>query len=180
MKIEHQDGMGKLTPTTDEERRAFGAWVAQLERGARLRYKGQGPRDGDEQFWTIVLEAAGVRHNVRGDDEADKFKVNGLRNVCFFGPVGGLLLVDWAFQEADVRRPLAYVLVSGGYCKLCGASFIDESSAEWKVCRACSEKCAHELTPEEGLTHNFSTGRLSAGRYCTKCGRVPAAAKAEA
>lgn len=169
MKIELEGGICKLTPVTVEERRALSAWVAKLDRGAKLHYRGRGPNDGNEDFWTIILESAGIGLRLRGEIEPEKLIVNDLRNVCFFGRVGGLLLVDWAFQG----EALEYVLLSGGHCERCQASVIDPGSAQWGVCLACAKQCEHHLTETEKLTANYSTGKLGAARFCTGCGRVP-------
>lgn len=169
MKLENENGMCKMTPLTGEEREVLSAWVAQLDPGAKLAYKGRGPNDGAQDFWTVVLEGAGLRLTLRGECDPDKLLVNDLRNVCFFGRIGGLRLADWAFQGAK----LAYVLISAGYCQRCQSSMIDPVSAQWGVCPACAEECQHTLTAEDEPTADFDTGELGADRFCTSCGRVP-------
>lgn len=157
MRITIEDGLALLHPTTGEERAVFQAWES-LGPGERLRYTGRVADDGDG-FWTITLAAAGTELHLRGDAEADKTRVNELRNLCYFGPVGGLLYLG---RRGDC------LVVTGTHCKFCGDPVIEWVRAEWRVCAACSDRCSHpEVT--QGLTHGPNVG-LRAGSYCERCG----------
>jgi len=103
---------------------------------------------------------------VRGDTEDDQYEVNGLRNVCFFGKVGGLIYIEHRGES---------ILVTGAYCKFCKAPVVDMGSAEWAVCQPCADKCEHKKV-EKGFTHS-ETVELDCKPFCLECGRSAAVAQ---
>lgn len=165
MRITVEDGLALLYPTTEEERAAFRGWE-HLGPGERLRYMGRGPDDGDE-FWTIVLAAADTELRLRGDAEIDKERVNELRNLCYFGPSGGLIYLG---RRGD------HLVVTGAYCKFCGDPMVEWTRAEWRVCTACAECCSHSVVVQ-GLTHGPNV-ELDVGPFCERCGLARSTAAA--
>jgi len=160
MKITLEAGTAVLTPTTQEEQTAFAAWRALAPRSL-LKYGGRGPDDG-VGFWTVKLSANGADLVVKGDSKDDKYEVNGLRNVCFFGKTGGLLYLGWRDGS---------IVVAGAFCKFCEAPVIDMGSSEWAVCQACADECDHQL--EKGFTHSEQV-ELDCKKFCGVCGRAEA------
>lgn len=166
MKITLEGGAALLTPTSEEELRVLDSWRG-MASGTRLKYEGRGP-DSAPGFWTVKLLGGQVSLTLCGDTKDDQLEVNGLRNACFFGKVGGLLYLGHC--DDSVR-------VTGGHCDRCQAPIVDAASCEWAVCRACAEKCPHPNT-EDGFTHS-ETIELGYKKFCTDCGREVGPAQAK-
>jgi hypothetical protein len=116
-------------------------------------------------------EVGGIKLELRGSTENDQREVRLIRDVCYFGS-GGLILVG--SYDLDGKR---VVVTTAKRCKLCRAGMIDFGSCEWGVCGTCAGKC--ELHYVLGVVHGGSAGNIGMGEFCEICGRSKSEAKDE-
>lgn len=181
-----------LVPIDKEEEEILISIIKLLKVGDGLSYGGRG-RDGDDDKFCMVHLHAGARRErqtktegnssvtrwvhiggvellLRGSTEDDKYEVNGIRNICYFGS-GGLIFLG----EIEVNGKKA-IVVTAKYCKVCGRAMINLVACEWSVCDDCDAKCEHAYV--RGAVHG---GGLEIGvrEFCQKCGRVKPKSKGE-
>jgi len=176
-----------FVPTNKKEERILSDIASTVKENDKLEYGGRAD-DGDcGTFVTVTLHAGGKKERVtkdlgggstytsdeyvgsvklvlRGRTKADKYRVNGIRNTCFFGSDG---LIYLGKTEVDGKTS---IIATASRCKVCDEGMLDHHACEWKTCDSCAKKCDHKY--ERGAIHS-STLDLGVGEYCTKCGRCP-------
>lgn len=186
MKIIRDESVGTLTlvPVETEEKETLAAIVAILKVGEKLSYHSrlpdsQNPKFGMLHFYagsqkeektevrgrvriTNNVYVGGVRLVLRGSTVEDKYKVGQIRDTCYFGS-GGLILLEEI--KVDGQKAL---LLTAKYCKLCGSRMIDRVSCAWSTCNECAAKCEHQY--ERGLVMS-GIFDVAMGEFCGLCGR---------
>lgn len=171
-----------LAATKPLELELFEQIKSQIGQTRSFNYSGRRSDPLDERFSDVILNFGGTRQNVvicgitrinhpaggidlvvRGDEESDRYEVNGLRNACFFGHVD-LDIVE--ISEVDGQLAIAFVLA---YCQHCQAAMLDMVECEWRTCHACAAKCEHSY--KLGPVHGGGS-ELGLGSFCTRCGRA--------
>lgn len=113
--------------------------------------------------WVTVTEmvyVGGVEVELRVDDDSWE-ELDQIAMTSYYS--GGLIFLS----VADVEG-VKSVVVTGRYCKNCGAAIIDSGRCEWGVCEICVQKCEHEY--RRGAIHGGKVD-IGVGEYCGKCGR---------
>jgi hypothetical protein len=155
-----------LVPVESEELETINLIADQASAGEKLKYAGRGsypdyPRD---KFVTVNLEFGdNVRLTLRGSTEADRFAINDIRNMCYYGS-GKLIFLGKTTVDGATA-----IVVTNSYCELCGAPMATALQAESKICDACAEKCEH--TYKTGLVHGPGVS-MGLGEFCTICKRT--------
>jgi hypothetical protein len=186
MRIIRDQQMGTLTlvPVVPEEEQVVDAIVAKLKPNDKLSYSGRDQDGDDGKFCVVHLHAGGheeekvetignttlhrrvhvgsVELVLCGSTEEDKYQVNGIRNMCFFG-TGGLIFLG--ATEVDGKKS---IVTTGKRCKHCDANMAMRHECESETCDACAAKCDHVY--KRGMTHGPHDGP-GIGWFCSKCGR---------
>lgn len=166
-----KNGVWQFRSSTKEEAKQLEEIARVIPLGGVIKYDGRNDdtslaHETDELFVLVYLkyEVDGEQRRMvlQGTTVEDKYIVNGIRNCLFFGSPK-LVLVKIGSEEDPV------LIFATAACKICGKRIADRLECEWRVCDACANKCEH--TYEIGLLVGGDAG-LSAGRYCTKCGRA--------
>lgn len=170
-----------LVPMEATEEQILISVAATIRPGVKLGYNGRS-EDG-QGFCKVRLHAGGHQEDIKeefvtrmgvwmggidfvlqGSTEDDKAEVGSIRNACYFGHAGGLFYLG----EIEVEGKKA-IVVTAGYCKLCGATMTGLRSCEWEVCDNCSAKCHHQW--ERGMVHGRGLD-IGVGEYCGLCGHI--------
>ena len=181
-----------LVPVEADEEQVIASIVAMLKSEDKLSYGGRGRDGDDDKFCTVHLHAGGreeersetsgnvtvnrtvhvdsVELVLRGSTEEDKHEVGRIRDMCYFGS-GGLILIG----ETEVDGKKA-IVATGKRCKHCGVGMIRYFDCEWRTCDACAAKCEHNYV--RGMIHGGGTD-MGVGEFCDKCGRGKPRAEGE-
>ena len=167
MKIVSDVKLGTYTfvPKEKGEQEILSTLVKSIKPGEKLKYEGCSQDNREKKDFRIVHLTGpnNLKLILAGSTREDRFDVNNIRNLCFFGS-GGLIFLG-AMTVGDKTA----IVVTGKYCKLCGAAMIDWGASEWSTCDACAAKCTHKYVRH--VVHGPKVD-MDVADFCTICGRT--------
>jgi len=158
-----------LVPVEKEEQEVLSRLVELLTPGDMLHYV-KLERDwisDDRWFESIHFDINGTSLIIKGSTLDDKRKVEALYWGC--ARAYGSLVFLGAIEAKDGKA----IVVTGGYCKLCGRAMIDFHGG-WRkqyiiyVCESCSVKCEHRWKWEDVEDAQMT---IASWVRCELCGR---------
>ncbi len=167
MFVTRENGVVTLRPANENERAALVAFFEDIPENTKLDGTTTTKDPGREygKFVGVELHFGERLLVVTGTDDEDAYRVNGIRNMGYFGSCAPI------YVRQDSGDELVVTLFQAVPCKLCNGWIYEAGQAEWEVCDACAEKCEHEYTKEPGTVMIPGVGP-SADHFCTKCGRA--------
>ncbi|MBI5044449.1 MAG: hypothetical protein HZC02_00835 [Candidatus Levybacteria bacterium] len=145
-----------LIPQSADEDRKVERVLRSVAPKSRLTYGG---RDSDASGRSTRVTFSGFDITVP-PAENEPF-IDQIRNIAYFG--AGLHLLG----ETTTDNGRIALLVTGGFCKVCGGNIIEWGRSEWATCSACVQKCQHQY--EKGAVHGGNVD-IGVGLFCGICG----------
>ena len=126
-----REGTFTFVPETSNDKGSRLSIVTLVRPGNKLLFYGITP-DGELRF-----KAGDVLIMLRGKTRSDWENIERIRRICRVseGATGGLVFVDQGEIDGE-----AAVIVTGAYCKQCGANMIDLESCRARMCAACRSR----------------------------------------
>ena len=166
--------------TNNAEGSALADVATNLSIGEKLAYNGRNESDparlllhfnaGGRGEWvtrgnvTLYEYIGGSEVELVGTSDEDNDEVGSIRDTCFFGSSGLILLKP---TEVDGKPALVF---TAEHCKLCNAPIIKMGRCEWSTCDACVEKCDHQY---DRMPVHGGGIEIGVGKGCQICGFVP-------